>query len=293
MVRIAFFVAAFAVAASSASALEPGQLEPKRMIAIGDSITRAFDATLPGDNLSQSWSSGSHGFLQQLLGLPDVNSHNQRITRAFGGTGRRNAVAARNGADVKDLYGQALGIGSQGYTYATVLLGGNDVCKGSIAELPTDEEFFLRAAYGLAALVYGMPPGATIQVVAIPDIKRLYDVGIDKTALGIIDCKRLWSLTALGFPCGSMLSPDNTPADRDYVRSRNVQYNRLLEFAVALLQKKIPDRFLSFTDVTYTYPFTASDVSNIDCYHPSSRGQRAIASGTWAVGPFRAYATGN
>ncbi len=274
------------LAARPAAALEPGQREPKRLLSIGDSITRAFDATLPADNLSQSWVNGKHGFFERLFGLPDVRSHNQRISEIFGDSGRRNATAARNGARISSLADQAREARLRNITYVTVLLGGNDVCRDSIADLPTDYEFTVDAAIGLVELFQSLPDGATVQVVAIPDIKRLYEVGIDKTALGIVDCELLWRLTAMGFPCGSMLSPDNTEADREYVRQRNARYNDILHFLTLIGVRKFPNLFISWTDVTFTYPFTAVDISNIDCYHPSSRGQRLIAEGTWQAGFF-------
>jgi len=283
--RLAVLLAAsFAVV--PAAALEPGQSEPKRLISLGDSITRAFDATLPADNLSQSWVNGKHGFFERLFGLPDVQSHNQRISEIFGDSGRRNVVAARNGAKVASLDDQAREAANRNFTYATVLIGGNDVCRDSIADLPTDYEFTVDAAIGLVELFQSLPDGATVQVVAIPDIKRLYEIGIDKTALGVVDCEFLWRFTAMGFPCGSMLSPDNTEADREYVRQRNIRYNQILEFLTAIGVRKFPNLFISFTDVTFTYPFSADDVSNIDCYHPSSRGQRLIARETWEAGFF-------
>jgi lysophospholipase L1-like esterase len=286
-------VAGEAARAQSSPELQPGQRQPKRMIALGDSITRGFDATLPADNLSQSWSSGYRGFFERLFGLPDVKSHNQRISANFGSGGRRNLVAARNGARVSSLDEQARQAAGLELTYATVLIGGNDVCRESIADLPTDREFATDAIVGLVELFNSLPNGATVQVVAIPDIKRLYDVGIDKTALGIVDCELLWQLTALGFPCGSMLSPRNSEADREYVRERNVMYNRILQFITAVLANAYRNLFVSWTDVTFTHPFTADDISNLDCYHPSSRGQRLIAEGTWNAGFFRDFRKGS
>jgi len=287
MRRAAFALVSTLLVATPAAALEPGQSEPKRLLSLGDSITRAFDATLPADNLSQSWSNGTHGFFERLFRLPDVKSHNQRISANFGDSGRRNVVVARNGAKVRALKDQAASAAGNGFTYATVLIGGNDVCRDTIAELPTDYEFTVDAAIGLVDLFRNLPDGATVQVAAIPDVKRLYDIGIDKTALGIIDCEQLWRLTAQGFPCGSMLSPDNSEADREYVRSRNIRYNQILQFLTAIGAVRFSKLHISWTDVTFTYPFTADDVSNIDCYHPSSQGQRAISRETWNDGPFK------
>lgn len=281
------FLFLFLLSATPAVALEPRQSAPKALVSFGDSITRAFDATLPADNLNQSWANGTHGFIERLFGLPDVKSHNQRISANFGDSGRRNVVLARNGAKVGSLDDQAAQAAGKGYTYATVLMGGNDVCRDTIAELPTDMEFAVDAAVGLVELFNNLPDGATVQVAAIPDVKSLYDIGIDKTALGIIDCKRLWDLTAEGFPCGSMLSPDNTEADREYVQQRNIQYNNILHFLTLIGAHHYTNLFISWTDKTFTYPFSADDVSNIDCYHPSSQGQRTIARETWNDGPFK------
>ncbi len=277
---------------SPALALQPGQLSPKKLYSNGDSITRGFDSDLPGDNLNVSWVNGYYGFWEWLFGLPNVKSHNQRISANFGSSGRKNYIAAVNGARMDDLASQASGAAGLGITYSTVLLGGNDVCRDSIADLPTDAEFEANLRAGLNTLVGNLPSGATVYVVAIPDVKRLYDIGKDKTALGIVDCEVLWALTVLGFPCGSMLSPFNSEADRLYVRSRNIGYNNILA-RVAAEYNAPPTRFVSYTNVSFTYPFAESDISNIDCFHPSWRGQKALSRETWNAGPFGAYQGGS
>lgn len=277
---------------SPALALQPGQLSPKKLYSNGDSITRAFDSDFPGDNLNVSWVNGYYGFWEWLFGLPNVKSHNQRISANFGSSGRKNYIAAVNGARIDDLASQASGAAGKGVTYSTVLLGGNDVCRDSIADLPTDAEFEANLRAGLNTLVGNLPSGATVYVVGIPDVKRLYDIGKDKTALGIVDCEVLWALTVLGFPCGSMLSPFNSEADRLYVRSRNIGYNNILA-SVAAEYNAPPIRFVSYTNVSFTYPFSESDISNIDCFHPSWRGQKALSRETWNDGPFAAYQGGS
>jgi hypothetical protein len=91
-----------AVLASPTLALEPGQSTPKRLYSNGDSITRGFDADLPLDNLNASWVNGYFGFWEWLFGLPNVKSHNQRISANFGSSSRKNWIAAENGARVDD-----------------------------------------------------------------------------------------------------------------------------------------------------------------------------------------------
>jgi lysophospholipase L1-like esterase len=272
-----------------ALALEPGQSAPKRIYANGDSITRAVNANLPSDNLNLSWVSGYFGFWQQLFGLPNIQSHNQRISANFGEQGRKNWTVAASGARVEDFVSQASGAAGKGATYATVMLGANDVCRESIVDLPTDAEFANNFRAGMISLLSNLPDGATVQVVAIPDLKRLYDIGQDKTALGIVNCQVLWAFTAPGFPCSSMLSPSNTEADRQYVRSRNLRYNEILQEVTAAQALQYPTKFISFTDVPFTYQFSQREISNIDCYHPSWEGQKILARETWNNGFFKAY----
>jgi lysophospholipase L1-like esterase len=281
------------LASLPALALEPGQSTPKRLYSIGDSITRAFDADFPADNLNLSWVNGYFGFWEWLFGLPNVKAHNQRVSANFGSSGRKNWIAAQNGARVDDMASQAGPSAGKNVTYATVMLGGNDVCRDTIGDLPTDAEFEANVRSGLDTLIGNLPNGATVQVVAIPDVKRLYDIGKDKTALGIVDCEVLWALTVLGFPCGSMLSPFNSEADRLYVQSRNVGYNQILADVTAEKAAQNPGKFLSYTDVTFTEPFLEQDISNIDCFHPSWRGEKKISDGTWDDGFFSAYQGGS
>jgi lysophospholipase L1-like esterase len=275
----------------AAAGLLPGQAVPRRLFSHGDSITRAFDADFPGDNLNTSWVNGYRGFWEQLFGLPNVKAHNQRITANFGSSGRANFIAAVNGARMDDLATQAAGAAGRNVSYATVMLGGNDVCRDTIADLPTDAEFEANLRAGMATLLTNLPSNATVQVVNIPNIKRLYDIGQDKTALGIVDCEVLWAGTVLGFPCGSMLSPFNSEADRLYVQSRNVGYNAIIQRVTAELDAANPE-FLFAADA-YAFNFVQDEISNLDCFHPSWRGQRTLSREVWNTGPFRDFQAGN
>jgi lysophospholipase L1-like esterase len=292
-VLVPLLILAACIAAGPAAALEPGQSKPKRLYSTGDSITRAFDADFPADNLNVSWVNGYFGFWQWLFGLPNVKSHNQRITANWGSRGRRNWIAAENGARVDDLASQSSDTADRNVTYATVLLGGNDVCRDSIGDLPTDAEFEADFRAGMETLLGNLPDGASVQVAAIPDVKRLYDIGRDKTALGIVDCELVWALTLLGFPCGSMLSPFNDETDRLYVQSRNIGYNQILADVTAELALQHPTKFLDFSEVTFTEPFTLRDISDIDCFHPSWEGEKRISRAVWFDGLFQSHTAGD
>ena len=279
------------LAAPAGAGLLPGQAVPRRLYSNGDSITRAFDANVPADNLNNSWVNGYFGFWEQLFGLPNVKAHNQRITANWGSSGRANFIAAANGARMDDLATQAAGAAGRTVNYATVMLGGNDVCRDTIADLPTDAEFEANFRAGMATLLAQTAASSTIQVVNIPNVKRLYDIGKDKTALGIANCQVLWAGTVLGFPCGSMLSPFNSEADRLYVQSRNVGYNNIIRRVTAELDAANPE-FISHADA-YAFNFLESDISNIDCFHPSWRGQRTLSREIWNQGPFRDFQAGS
>jgi hypothetical protein len=92
-----------------------------------------------------------------------------------------------NGARLHDLATQTARAAGRNTTYATVIRGGHDVCRDTIADLPTDAEFEANSRSGMATLLTQLPSTATLQVVGVPNIKRLYDIGRDKTALGIVD----------------------------------------------------------------------------------------------------------
>lgn len=262
----------------SATALEPGQAPPTRLYSIGDSLTRAVNANLPGDNLSASWANGYVGFWQEIFGLPNVHSHNQRITELFGKDGRRNWIAAANGSRVDDLVKQAVWVPWLGVNYATVFLGGNDVCRDDPAELPTDAEFEAHVRTGLRSLAGGVLPGGTVLVLAIPNVKALYDVGRAKTALGITSCETLWKLTG---SCEAMLNENRTEADRLYLESRNDGYNRILQLVTEETAAQHPGKFVRFTGGPHELPFAQDHISDLDCFHLAWRGQRTLSESTW------------
>ncbi|GAB4339029.1 MAG: hypothetical protein Kow0099_13680 [Candidatus Abyssubacteria bacterium] len=266
------------------------QLVPRRLSSTGDSISAGINVEYYGKNANASWVNGYYGFWQWLFGLANVYSHNQRITANFGGQGRANYMDAVSGADMFDFPGQTARAVSQSAQYVTVFMGHNDVCQDHPWEIPTDAEFEAYFRAGMENLKNGLLAGATVYVLAIVDIRRLYDVGQDKKLLGIIDCPVLWAGTIFGlYPCATMLSPLNTEADREYTRNRNIAFNGILERVTAEYEAADPGHYYYFTNLPFFYPFIESDVSDLDCFHPSAQGQTTLSEESWNAGPFSAY----
>ena len=266
------------------------QLMPNRLSSTGDSITEAIDAELPAANHWASWVNGYHGFWEWLFGLTDVNSHNQRINRIPRITGRKNYMEAKSGADMFDFPGQAVKSVSHKASYVTVLMGQNDVCQDHPADIPSDAVFEAKFRKGMVTLKKGLKAGATIYVVGIVDIYRLWQVAQDKKALGIVDCEVLSTATLLGlFPCGTMLNPLSSEADRLATRTRIIGFNEILRRVTEEFNNSDPNHYYIYTDEVFKYKFGESDVSDIDCFHPSATGQRDLSEITWREGPFNMY----
>ena len=272
------------ILAAGAFAKDP-QLKPKRLASIGDSITEAIDAEVYGANHWASWANGYHGFWQWLFGLSDVDSHNQRITEIFGSRGRKNFMEAESGADSFDLPDQAMQAVAHGATYVPWLMGQNDICQDHEEDIPTAKQFEMNARAALTKLSTGLPSGSTIYIVGMVDVPHLYDIAKDKKALGILDCEVLWFFTLFElFPCGTVLGPLRTDADRDQMRERIIGFNAILQNLVVEFDTNDSHHHYFYTDDVFYYDFLESQVSDLDCFHPSPDGQEELSRITWEAG---------
>ena len=271
-----------ALGVSQAAADTAVPLCPKRLSSTGDSMTEAIDAELPAANHWASWVNGYHGFWEWLLGLTNVNSHNQRITKIYGSSGRANYMEAKSGADMFDFPGQAAAAAGRRAHYVTVLMGHNDVCQDRFVDIPSEAEFESHFRAGLDKLKAGLPAGATVYVAGIVDIYRLWEVARDKKALGIVDCEVLWATTLLKwYPCSTMLNPLIGPAGRQYTRSRIIAFNDILKRVTEEYNSKDTTHRYVFTDSAFKFTFDERHVSDIDCFHPSAFGQKTLSEITW------------
>jgi lysophospholipase L1-like esterase len=239
---------------------------PDSMAAIGDSITQAafMDAAHIGrSNPGSSWSTGNDDG-------DGISSHYERVLARNANIAGRNFNHSVSGAKMRDAPAQAAAAVQQGAEYVTVLMGGNDVCassKGTMTSASAYEDAFRKA---MVTLTTGLPT-ARIYVVSVPDVYQLWSV-LKGNLLAVLT----WDTLKI---CQSMLARSNTEADRQFVRTRNIDYNGVLRRVCAeYLQCRYDD------DRVFNYRFTAADVSMVDYFHPSAAGQRNLAEITWGAG---------
>jgi lysophospholipase L1-like esterase len=241
---------------------------PGSMASLGDSISRGFNACgFYVDCTSRSFSTGDDS---------GVNSQYLRIRAKNPGINGHNFNDARSGASSADLGGQASTAVSQHVEYVTVLMGANDACTGSESTMTPVATYRARLDAALATLKSGLP-SARVELISVPDIQRLWSVG-----KGNFFARSAWSLFGI---CQSMLANPTSTAQADVdrrarVRQRVVDYNAQLADACAAYGGNC--RFDG--NAVFNYPFTLSQVSGWDYFHPNATGQAVLASVSYAAG---------
>lgn len=235
---------------------------PRSMAALGDSITRALACCGSGEQSAQSWSTGTSR-------SEGVRSHYQRLLAMEPGISGKNNNNARSGAKVADLPRQATAAASQDAEYVTVLIGANDLCAASASNMTSTGDFEATVTTALATLQQNLPR-SRVFVSSIPDLYQLWTVLHRNEA-----ASEQW---AVANTCQSILNESNTEADRQLVVEREVAFNEILARVCSQFSNCRWDG-----GAVYGYKFSASEVSTVDYFHPSVRGQRALAEVTWSA----------
>ena len=243
---------------------------PDSMASTGDSITRAYNTGFFPfvDNPGGSWSTGTN---------TSVASHYSRLLALNPAIRGRSYNDAKSGARMADLNGQMAGVLSQHADYATVLMGGNDVCTSSPATMTSVDAFTTQFRTAMNTLTAGSPT-TRIYVVSIPSVSRLWS-----TLKGSATARFVWSLFGV---CQSMLKNPLSTATADVERraavdQRERDFNDALESVCADYNRCRFDG-----NAVFNFAFSAADISGRDYFHPSLTGQKDIAAGTWAAGFF-------
>lgn len=227
-------LAALVLGADPAAAAPPGDTPPRvgvpaNIYAVGDSITTATGTgNLGAETPANSWVTGTNG---------SVNSMRARLSIPSGSA----VTLATNGRRMQDFDDQANQLPSTAQ-YVVVELGGNDLCRPSVAEMTSVATYRTQFRNGLAA-VASRAPNALIFVASIPDIYNLWylrgapssvnpHVAEDTGQAG--QARLYWDNGLIDvIPCKSLLdNPTSTaPADearRQQVRARNLAFNQVL-----------------------------------------------------------------
>ena len=235
---------------------------PRRMAAIGDSITTATNVCcFYGNRPRHSWSIGWDP-------NDPVRSHYERLLSLQPLIEGRNFNNARAGAKMADAQAQAAQAVNQRARYVTILLGANDVCTSTPDTMTSVSKVRSGFKAAMATIRSGIPR-ARIFVSSIPNVYRLWTIFRDNFVARLV-----WDTANI---CQSMLSSANTEEDRQRVLARVRAFNRVLpEVCANYLRCRFDGRAL------FKYSFQAHHISKLDFFHPNREGQAVLASVTWS-----------
>ncbi|MFJ6406148.1 SGNH/GDSL hydrolase family protein [Streptomyces hydrogenans] len=238
--------------------VSPWDDTPASVAAVGDSITRAFDAcSLLADCPEASWATGTD---------PAVNSLALRLL----GPGRvagNSWNLARSGARVAALPEQMGRAAARRPELVTVMIGANDACRPTPAGMTPVADFRRSFEESLARLRKDAPK-ARVYVASVPDLRRLWDTGRTSPLV-----RRVWELGV----CGAMLAdPEDLGAAaerrRTAVRDRVVAYNEVMAEVCARDERCRYDG-----GAVFGFRFDGALLSTWDWFHPSREGQARLA----------------
>ncbi|MEU3723065.1 SGNH/GDSL hydrolase family protein [Streptomyces sp. NPDC031705] len=231
---------------------------PASVAAVGDSITRGFDAcSVLADCPEVSWATGSdpavRSLAARLLGEAEVpaRSWNYAVT----------------GSRMADLPGQMASAAQHKPGLVTVMVGSNDACRPTASSMTPVEQFradFARALKDLRTA----SPASQVYVSSVPDLQRLWEQGKDIPVV-----RQVWKLGI----CQSMLADPLSAeavatARREKVRARVVEYNEVLREVCAA------DALCRYDGgAVFQYPFGEEQLSRWDWFHPGRDGQARLA----------------
>ncbi|MFJ6697609.1 SGNH/GDSL hydrolase family protein [Streptomyces sp. NPDC091272] len=231
---------------------------PASLVAVGDSITRGFDAcSVLADCPAASWATGTD---------PAVNSLARRLLGARGAAERSWNLAV-TGSRVADLPGQMQRATAHRPELVTVMTGANDACRGSVGAMTPVADFRASFEKALRTLRADLPR-TQVYVASVPDLKRLWSQGRGNALV-----KQVW---ALGL-CPSMLGDADAVDERAVQRRERVQ-ERVVAYNNALAQVCAKDRKCRYDGgAVFRYAFTGAQLSQWDWFHPSVNGQSRLA----------------
>jgi lysophospholipase L1-like esterase len=276
---------------------------PVNQFNIGDSIGEgeAANGTIGQEHHETVWSTGYDGsdivnaFNERYESLAPNDYYENNASRdpifnkAFSG-----AVMADFAGEAQSVIAAAAQTPSGNAGRVTVLLGNNDVCASTLADMTDPTQFENQYRAGLDVLASSEATRhAQIHISGIPAIYWLW---VAKRSN--LWCRLAWSLVPCqdllknpGKDCASSTSrndPDNDyPGDgtdcqrrKQFHRIIRDTYNPILRDVLQeyRLNGKLPNA--SYIDI-YDVKFGSSQVNDGDCFHPSTAGHALLADTEW------------
>lgn len=289
----------------------PGRTGPPSSIAVlGDSISTATGTgTLGGETPNNSWSTGLN---------PAVRSTYQRLLEINPAISGNRANMASNGRRMVHMAEQAAAMPAT-TEYVEVALGGNDLCRSTVAEMTSVEDYRAQFVAGLQAIAQ-RAPDALISAYTVPDIFNLWYIryapgsynGQESSQAG--QARTYVNLSVI--PCLSLLANPSSVSEADMnrryeVRARTMAYNEVIVEECEKMLRCRHDGGATFDlssnrgpDGEYLpraeWRFVDDDISRNtislcplsgavsagcgDHFHPSLAGQAKLAEGAWELG---------
>jgi lysophospholipase L1-like esterase len=237
---------------------------PSSMAALGDSVTSGFGTCLTLVKCHRnSWSTGDSA---------RVDSHYRRIKRDNEAIDDRAFNYSVPGARASGLTAQARQAVQSKVEYVTVLIGANDACRATVADMTPVASFRSSVDEALAVLKKGLPK-ARVLVVSIPDLNRLWQIGHQDE--GAVKAWRKGVCPAL---LANATSTAKADADRRAAVGKRVDgYNSQLAAACKAYGK----RCVYDGGAVHKFRFTLDMLNRLDYFHPDTEGQHKLAEVTF------------
>ncbi|MFC8391800.1 SGNH/GDSL hydrolase family protein [Streptomyces sp. NPDC057238] len=231
---------------------------PESVAAVGDSITRGFDAcAVLTDCPEVSWATG---------GSEEVDSLAVRLL-GRAGAAERSWNYSVTGARMADLPEQMARAVRRGPELVAVMAGANDACRETTSAMTSVDDFRAGFQEAMRTLREALPK-AQVYVASVPNLKRLWSQG-RTNPLG----KQVWKLGI----CPSMLG-DADALDAAATLRRETVQNRVEDYNEVLEEVCAKDRRCRFDGgAVYEYRFGTDELSRWDWFHPSVEGQAELA----------------
>jgi lysophospholipase L1-like esterase len=253
---------------ASLAATAPSGLQGKKFLraaALGDSITLGINACgEAGECRKVSWSTGNDGETQGFAARIGEATGHQPDTGMLAGAGAR----------ARDLPTQAAAAASGGADLVTILIGGNDACAPTLADMTPTADYAASVKQALTALD-ASPQKPVVFIASVPYLNGLLTAHSGSSA-----ARHLWEKNHV---CQSLLANPSSSASADVQRRAAVaarvnEYNSALAEQCAAASKCVFDG-----GAVATIDFTAEQISDVDFFHPSRAGQLAIADAAWTA----------